>query len=488
MKIIVYIIIILQILILNIKTNFHEDENSFFIEEKNEYSYKKDAINYLDSNIDYPFIQIYSADGTIYRDTISRVNLKGEKNKDLIFPINSNGMPYNDRQVHILEFKTKNSKTKKVLFDKNNIVLIKGDYIASNNIKYNMNRFLIEDSYDINNKEEIRIIDGKKYLYDYDGNIVISDTYEFKNGDMYLADDNGVVVENKGIYVYEKPIKNTDGEELYKELKASYVDDDGKVKYIEFFEYNDKYYFADDNGYLYKNKYLTTKYYFDENFEIQSFNSNDFEKVFNDCFVSYLNGGDELRIVDGDINDFEKRINERKKDRFRYNSRQYIYSVNDLDRYINIVKNRYTKTMYYFDGTFLVSKMSSAFTRNNNSFNNFNFDDYDIDEVEEMMIFKDKFLIFDNNRYKGFNNKNGMYYINDGGNIEKNIIVEKTSLVNGKSYDMIFLINKDGQVLRNIKLTKEIVDNNFELKVKNDIINNYLNQYVDNEGVLVNIK
>ena len=316
MKFIVYIIIILQVLNNSIKKNFHVDENSFFVDKKNVYVYKKDAINYLDSNIDYPFVEIHLANGSVYRNTISRVALKGGRKKDLIFPVDINGMPYNDRKVHILEFKTKNGKLKKILFDKNDIVLIKGDYIASNNIKYKMNRFLIEDNYDEYNKEEIRIIDGERYLYDYDGNIVISDTYEFKNGDMYLADENGVIVDTKGIHVYEKPIKNKNGEEQYKELKASYVDKDGKVKYIEFFEYNDKYYFADDNGYLYKNKFLTTKYYFDENYELQKFKASDFEKVFNDCFTSYLNGGDEIRILDEDIDEFEKDINRREKTTF----------------------------------------------------------------------------------------------------------------------------------------------------------------------------
>ena len=562
-RFIIYILICTNILGLDLfsaneithKNNDNDHVNETTIEQNNEINnnenleYTYDSSLSSEENLKKYFDEFNSKYYQVDYDLTPRVNSIGRiglPGVNSVFATDENAVSIFDNKTHIITIKKQNDKkVRKLLFDKNKFIFFdfEGDYEASDGNTYHLNRFIIEDNDDNYGKEGIKESNGIKYLYDNNGDLVKNDTYELHNGNMYYANEDGEVVENEGIYKIEK-IDYEDGVVLKNRTEYTYVSSDGRVKYIDFFKYNDKYYFSDENGYLYRNRFNNTNNYFDINCEYQIEDGFSYIDVREDCVVSYLVNGDDIRVIESEFSDREDFIshhNSLKDKTILINGEEKQYSPHDLDRYVLILSSRYGRLIDYHDyyNSFkeeisiatdnpslddikkftsedsgqckILYGAGSALLYNKNGelissgiltedFIDENFygevakeikekfmdKEVDffviIDESEDKYVFRNKFFIFDNENHKGFNNLNGMFYIGENGRILKNSIID---LLDNFGNHYIYIADKNGVILRNTYLDSDLIDLRFDNKIKEDIINKYSGFYINDNGEVI---
>lgn len=495
--------------------------------------------------------------GNILRNNASRIYMKEEK-EDVIYATDEEGrVIYKDDTFILILKESDTNKSRKLLFDKKRLVKGTKEYIASDGKTYTINNnFVIDVDEENKSIETIKVIDGIKYIYDNNGELVKNDTYEFANGDKYLTDINGKVIENEGLYTFLKATYDENGEIVNTKNVTTYVGKNGKVKYVEFFKYKDNYYFADGNGYLFRNRHNNLNNYFDQNCEYRMVDDFIFDSVYNDCFISYLTDGDDIRVIEsefGSINELIKVYNNRNKNRLiEIDNDNYLLVEVDRDRYINMFLSRYGRFLDYSSyGTQYQEKLDKSLDEANNKLNSDNplssvdiyqpedsgksaiwygpgsatlFDkkgrpimsatlteefidenfegsvkervkkdflymEVDMfvlyDETETEYALKDRFFTFDKKDHKGINYKYGMVYFDENGYQAKNKIITKENKNRNRTY--IYLANKDGIILRDIKLTEEVIDSNFSSKLKAEIKEKYLDKYIDLNGEIVDV-
>lgn len=275
------------------KSNFQRkmsgvsDENGFKIKKQGNYI-RDDQFIYLDRDGKMPREGLYSYhDETFYikegvkvcwtmdNDEINAFTKRFGKadieNEDS-FIIESEGELYLDKKAigensrvfydigENKKYLYKDEQNKRIIVKENGFVKI-GDY----------NYFLFDDcslAFD-----EIVNYNGKDYLFDEGGDLVLNNIYMLSNGDMYLTNEEGCVIDVPGLYRIERYNKDYVINDESR-TKLCFVGEDGKVIYNDFIFFDDKVYFAKEDGTLLRNSALANRYYFNENYELTTDNIN----------------------------------------------------------------------------------------------------------------------------------------------------------------------------------------------------------------------
>lgn len=133
------------------------------------------------------------------------------------------------------------------------------------NVEYLDGKVFIKDNGSLACNEVVEI-NNKKYVFD-EQQILVTNSLYFELERPYLLNDKGIVIERKGMYGFDKKTKKLG--KYHKGMDIVYcVDDCGNVKVNEFFEYNNYYYFAKNDGSLLANEYIGKDFYFDKNMKL----------------------------------------------------------------------------------------------------------------------------------------------------------------------------------------------------------------------------
>ena len=286
-------------------------------------------------------------------------------------------------------------------------------------------------------------IKGKKYLFDDRGVLAKKKSYFNSEGIGYLSNEEGIVIENEGFYT-TKPY-NEKGELdtncSYVGLfewgspfveKLYYVNSDGRIERNKLFIKDGAVYYSNEEGVLIRNSFLTNKYYF----------------------------GNDCRLVDDSINE----TNIEKASRFI----DYAFSNGSYDRHGNHV---------IYECSVMNKKRANEYKEKIEKLRQ---DPKNIIDEDYMTIVKDDDKLYINGELV----KNKFVYDDDvycciGCYCDSDGKLVKNDLVNVD--DDINLIDKYGNALASHKLTKRVINENFEGKTIDKLMK-YENYFVDDTG------
>lgn len=280
-------------------------------------------------------------------------------------------------------------------------------------------------------------IDGKKYLFNGDGNLVKNNCYICKNGDAYLSDKNGVAIENEGIYsiyLYDDKgnLSITASEVAVLEAcsdfgdyieRRYYVGGDGKVVVNSLINYENKIYLSNYNGCLLKNSFYSNLLYFGNDYAlVDEYKIKSYEEM--KTFVDYY-------IYKHGASNYYGMIKHEK------------YGEYKIKNHKNVEENYYYLITRYNDG----EKNILNYSEN---------------------IIKDRFIC-----NKPWQPTTRFEYYDKDGKMVKNKIVQ----INNE----IYLIDKSGLTIPAYKLTKRIIEKFFENDTVNDV-KKYQNYFTGWDG------
>ena len=271
------------------------------------------------------------------------------------------------------------------------------------------------------------------------------------DGDIYLTDENGMIVTEKGMHrvnnIYEDTFhliyEGLDGR--FRKNKDRYFDcyigDDGKVIVGDMINIDNKIYFADFEGRLLQNEYLWTGAYFDENMTLSNKDMD-----MHDAFIKYI-----LNSINRTSLEYDK------NDRYKF------YNEDSVD------------------GNPIEESLSMTFIQSR--YKNYNSDEYsgtNIYVYEEEDLVKNKVVV----------NRDDIYYVGDDNRIQRNQLInnEEYKLLIDNNYRVVkdkWIFDKEYYSEDKKTLARNTAPYIREYSVDREIIKDYIGYYILSTGEIM---